>query len=190
MTSTKYEMVVIDDAVLASLRSSWLDSFCNYSDDIPFDSYEMALDWAKKIMDESSTPASEPSPIAILDESTKDPVAIATYRVVHPNSENSWVKVLNIVVSPKFDVRLPSEATQNNWTRGAEFGKIAGALITGSILKASESESRTIKFYASNEITLDFFELMVDNLSSNPALHITNLDANTQGNWLVFKVTS
>lgn len=188
MTASGYILEEVDGQILASLHEFWITGFSQHADDLPLDSYEMALNWAKKIFDEKSTPASESSSIAVLDEVSREPVAIATFRVAHPKHKESWAKVLNITVSPKFDLRLPEKAKQNSWTRGAEFGKIAGALIIGSIIKAGETESRTIKFYASNDITLDFFELVADKIREEEKFNLVNLNADTHGNWLVFTV--
>jgi len=184
----QYEFVVVDNSVLNQLKSSWIDDYEEMADDLPLDYYEMAVNWAKTICEEKSTPASHPFTVAVVESESKVPVAIATFRVCHPKLDKSWVKVLNIVVSPKYDLRMASTAVQNTWMKGAEIGKIAGALVAGSLRKASETESKKIKFYGSNEITLNVLEMVADSFKGN-ALRITGLEANTQGNWLVINVS-
>jgi hypothetical protein len=94
---------------------------------------------------------------------------------------------MNIGLSPWFDLRQPNVPESNRFTRGKVLGQIASTLVIGGLELATEIGVKKVKFYASNEITLEFFELVVSNMDTD-LYKISELSVDTHGNWLVFTV--
>ncbi|WP_077528619.1 hypothetical protein [Vreelandella utahensis] len=175
-----YSLIQVGPKVIEDLHNNWLDPLKD-EENIPDTPYEMAVSWAEKSRN------SHDNSTAYAVYGGEEPLALVDIRQVFPGQENGWLKVMNIVVAPRYDLRQPNTEALNKWTRGKEFGDIAAALVLESLELATTVKVPKVKIYASSEITLDFFELVISHMDEQ-LLERAQLDVDSHGNWLVFTI--
>lgn len=173
----------VDVDLVGELQRQWLEPLSDLPD-VPDAPYEMAVAWAEK----SARDPSGSDVHCVYDVEKERALAIATFKQVLPNNPDGWLKVMNIGLSPYFDLRQPEDAESNRFTRGRHLGEIASTLVIGGLELANSVGVKKVKIYASNEITLEFFELVVSNMDTD-LYKISGLSVDTHGNWLVFTVS-
>ncbi|WP_405417169.1 hypothetical protein [Marinobacter flavimaris] len=176
------ELRKVSKDVVAELQHQWLEPLSKLPD-VPDAPYEMAVAWAEK----SAESPSGTDVHCIYDREKEEALAIATFKPVFPNNPDGWLKVMNIGLSPWFDLRQPETEESNRFTRGKILGQIASSLVIGGLELATSVGVKKVKIYASNEITLEFFELVVSTMDTE-LYKLSELSVDTHGNWLVFTV--
>ena len=174
-------LVEVDSEVIKDLEKTWLKPLED-DEHIPDTPYEMAVSWAekKRHSDDNSTAH------AVYNE--EEPLALVDIRQVFPGQDNGWLKVMNITVAPRYDSRQPDTAALNRTTRGKEFGDIAASLVLESLKLATTVVGvPKVKIYAPTEITLDFFEYVISNLTDE-LIRKAELRVDSHGNWFTLTI--
>lgn len=171
-----------EKGLISELEETWLRPLEDL-EDVPDAPYQMAVSWAEKSIENPTGT----DVYCVYDSEKKEALAIATFKPVFSGNPDGWLKVMNIGLSPKFDHRQPDTALANRFTRGEALGEITAAIVIGGLELATEHGVKKVKIYASNEITLEFFEFVVSNLSKD-LFEVSELSVDTHGNWLVFTI--
>lgn len=181
-------LVALTPEIAQQAKNEWM-SFVYNCEDLPEAQYERTVNWLESHATTNNADKQYEVLVLVNGDSAIHPTILAVLDVAHklPNLSNHYtLKVMGISAAPHFDVRGKDTPEQNAFTRRAALANIASSIVTASIDMMFERGACQVKLYASNQISLQIFELVCGQLSSELLTKI-GLDVDTHGNWLVIK---
>jgi hypothetical protein len=177
-----YELHPFTRDTLASTELSWKKQLEKHADELLASNYIRILGWAKGHLDYECTNGDSSIAYGIFADGTHHAAAIV--EIIYTKRGKKWLKLLDINLSPAFDLSLHSGSFDVT-----QLSSVFGAAVLGSIkLTATAHPAKVMKLYGRSTSALAFLKGFGIALQQKEG--VQGLEVSVEGRWLVFRSTT